>query len=150
VIGTAQEAAEALRPLAGGAAYWLFALGLIGAGMLGVPVLAGSCAYAIVEAADHQGSLEDRPRGARGFYAVIGTSMALGMIMNYVDLNAVSALFWSAVVNGVLAPPLIVLVVLLTSDPRVMGEHVNSTLLRLLGWFCVAVMTAAAIAMFVV
>ena len=76
--------------------------------------------------------------------------MALGIIMNYADLNAVSALFWSAVVNGVLAPPLIVLVVLLTSDPRVMGEHVNSTVLRLLGWFCVAVMTAAAIAMFVV
>jgi Mn2+/Fe2+ NRAMP family transporter len=70
--------------------------------------------------------------------------------MNYADLNAVSALFWSAVVNGVLAPPLIVLVVLLTSDPQVMGSHVNSSLLRLLGWVCVAVMTAAAIAMFVV
>jgi NRAMP (natural resistance-associated macrophage protein)-like metal ion transporter len=150
VIGTAQEAAEALRPLAGGAAYWLFALGLIGAGMLGVPVLAGSCAYAIVEAADHHGSLEDRPKGARGFYAVIGISMVLGMAMNYAGLNAVSALFWSAVVNGVLAPPLIVLVVLLTSDPGVMGEHVNSPLLRYLGWFCVAVMTAAEIAMFVV
>jgi len=149
-IQTAQEAAEALRPLAGGAAYWLFALGLIGAGMLGVPVLAGSCAYAIVEAADHHGSLEDRPHGARGFYAVIGISMALGMIMNYFGLNAVSALFWSAVVNGVLAPPLIVLVVLLTSDPGVMGDHVNSNLLRTLGWFCVGVMTAAAIAMFVV
>ena len=150
MIGTAQEAAEALRPLAGSAAYWLFALGLIGAGMLGIPVLAGSCAYAIVEAADHHGSLEDRPHGARAFYAVIGAAMTLGMIMNFADLNAVSALFWSAVVNGVLAPPLIVLVVLLTSDTEVMGEHVNSGLLRLLGWFCVAVMTAAAIAMFVV
>ena len=149
-IETAREAAEALRPLAGSGAYWLFALGLIGAGMLGIPVLAGSSAYAIVEAADHHGSLEDRPHGARGFYSVIGISMALGMIMNYADLNAVKALFWSAVVNGVLAPPLIVLVVLLTSDRQVMGEHVNSRLLRLLGWFCVAVMTSAAIAMFVV
>jgi NRAMP (natural resistance-associated macrophage protein)-like metal ion transporter len=149
-IGTAREAAEALRPLAGGGAYWLFALGLIGAGMLGVPVLAGSCAYAIVEAADHHGSLEDRPHGARGFYAVIGTAMGLGMIMNYAGLNAVSTLFWAAVVNGVLAPPLIVLVVLLTSDSQVMGVHVNSRLLRWLGWFCAAVMTAASIAMFVV
>jgi NRAMP (natural resistance-associated macrophage protein)-like metal ion transporter len=149
-IETARQAAEALRPVAGPAAYWLFALGLIGAGMLGIPVLAGSCAYAIVEAADHHGSLEDRPNGARGFYSVIGVSMALGMIMNYADFNAVKALFWSAVVNGVLAPPLIVLVVLLTSDVQVMGEHVNSGLLRWLGWFCVAVMTAAAVAMFVV
>jgi NRAMP (natural resistance-associated macrophage protein)-like metal ion transporter len=148
-IGTAREAAEALRPLAGKGAYWLFALGLIGAGMLGVPVLAGSSAYAIVEAADHHGSLEDKPHGARGFYAVIGVSMGLGMIMNYAGLNAVSALFWAAVVNGVLAPPLIVLVVLLTSDVGVMGEHVNSPVLRWLGWTCAAVMTAAAIAMFV-
>jgi NRAMP (natural resistance-associated macrophage protein)-like metal ion transporter len=149
-IGTAREAAEALRPLAGRGAYWLFALGLIGAGMLGVPVLAGSSAYAIVEAADRHGSLEDRPNGARGFYAVIGTSMGLGMIMNYAGLNAVSALFWAAVVNGVLAPPLIVLVVLLTSNSEVMGEHVNSTPLRWLGWICAGVMTAAVIAMFAV
>jgi NRAMP (natural resistance-associated macrophage protein)-like metal ion transporter len=149
-IGTAKEAAEALRPLAGRGAYWLFALGLIGAGMLGVPVLAGSCAYALVEAADHHGSLEDRPRGARGFYTVIGIAMGLGMIMNYAGLNAVSALFWAAVVNGVLAPPLIVLVVLLTSDTEVMGKYVNSRPLRWLGWICAGVMTAAAIAMFVV
>jgi len=149
-IGTAKEAAEALRPMAGPAAYWLFALGLIGAGMLGIPVLAGSCAYALVEAADHHGSLEDRPRGARGFYTVIGIAMGLGMIMNYAGLNAVSTLFWAAVVNGVLAPPLIVLVVLLTSDARVMGIHVNSRALRWLGWICAGVMTAAAIALFVV
>jgi NRAMP (natural resistance-associated macrophage protein)-like metal ion transporter len=149
-IGTAREAAEALRPLAGGGAYWLFALGLIGAGMLGVPVLAGSSAYAIVEAADHHGSLEDRPNGARGFYAVIGISMGLGMIMDYAGLNAVSTLFWAAVINGVLAPPLIVLVVLLTSDSEVMGAHVNSRKLKWLGWSCAAVMSAAAIAMFVV
>lgn len=147
-IGTAREAAEALRPVAGGGAYWLFALGLIGAGMLGVPVLAGSSAYAIVEAAGHHGSLEDKPNGARGFYAVIGISMGLGMVMNYAGLNAVSALFWAAVVNGVLAPPLIVLVVLLTSDREVMGEHVNSRTLRWLGWICAAVMTVAAIAMY--
>ena len=145
-----KEAAEALRPMAGPAAYWLFALGLIGAGMLGIPVLAGSCAYALVEAADHHGSLEDRPRGARGFYTVIGIAMGLGMIMNYAGLNAVSTLFWAAVVNGVLAPPLIVLVVLLTSDARVMGIHVNSRALRWLGWICAGVMTAAAIALFVV
>jgi Mn2+/Fe2+ NRAMP family transporter len=149
-IGSAKEAAEALRPMAGRAAYWLFALGLIGAGMLGIPVLAGSCAYALVEAADHHGSLEDRPRGARGFYTVIGIAMGLGMLMNYADLDAVSTLFWAAVVNGVLAPPLIVLVVLLTSDAGVMGKHANSRPLRWLGWICAGVMTAAAIALFVV
>ena len=149
-IGTAMEAAEALRPFAGNGAYWLFALGLIGAGMLGIPVLAGSCAYALMEAAGHHGSLEDKPRGARAFYTVIGIAMGLGMIMDYAGFNAVSTLFWAAVVNGVLAPPLIVLVVLLTSDTRVMGKYVNSRPLRWLGWFCAGVMAAAAIAMFVV
>jgi NRAMP (natural resistance-associated macrophage protein)-like metal ion transporter len=110
-IGTAMEAAEALRPSRATGAYWLFALGLIGAGMLGIPVLAGSCAYALMEAAGHHGSLEDKPRGARAFYTVIGIAMGLGMIMDYAGFNAVSTLFWAAVVNGVLAPPLIVLVV---------------------------------------
>jgi Mn2+/Fe2+ NRAMP family transporter len=148
-ISSARDAAEALRPLAGGGAYWLFSLGLIGAGMLGVPVLAGSCAYAIAEAADWVGSLEVHPPVAHGFYGVIAVAMALGLGLDYAGLNAVKMLFWSAVLNGALAPPLLVLVVLLTSRADVMGEHRNGALLRWLGWTCAAVMLIATIIMLV-
>jgi NRAMP (natural resistance-associated macrophage protein)-like metal ion transporter len=148
-ITTARQAAEALRPLAGDGAYWLFTLGLIGTGMLGVPVLAGSCAYAIAEAEAWRGSLNDTPRLARKFYAVVAVSMLLGLILNFVGFDAVAMLFWSAVINGVLSPPLIVLVVLLTNDPTVMGTRVNSALLRWLGWATAAIMTVATVGMFV-
>jgi NRAMP (natural resistance-associated macrophage protein)-like metal ion transporter len=148
-IATAKDAAEALRPLAGPAAYWLFTLGLIGTGMLGVPVLAGSSAYAIAEAMNWSGSLDRKPKLAGKFYAVLGVAMALGLALDYAGLDAVKMLFWSAVANGVLAPPLVVIVVLLTTDTSVMGEHVNSPLLKWLGWTTAAVMTAAAVAMMV-
>ena len=146
-ISTARDAAEALRPLAGAGAYWLFSVGLIGAGMLGVPVLVGSCAYAIAEAADWVGSLEVHPPVAHGFYAVIAVAMALGLGLDYAGLNAVKMLFWSAVLNGALAPPLLILVVLLTSRVDVMGEHRNGTLLRWLGWTCAVVMLIATVIM---
>jgi NRAMP (natural resistance-associated macrophage protein)-like metal ion transporter len=149
-IETARQAAEALRPLAGNGAYWLFMLGLIGTGILAIPVLAGSGAYAIAEALAWKASLDLRPPLARKFYAVVAVSMVLGMALDYVGISAVKMLFWSAVLNGVLAPPLIVLVVLLTSDAGVMGKHVNSPLLRSLGWLSAVLMTAAAVAMFVV
>jgi len=148
-ISTAREAAEALRPLAGAGAYWLFSLGLIGAGMLGVPVLAGSCAYAIAEAADWVGSLEVHPPLAHGFYAVIAIAMALGLGLDYAGLNAVKMLFWSAVLNGALAPPLLVLVVLLTSRTDVMGDRRNGPLLCWLGWICAGVMLISTIIMLV-
>src|SRR5437867_11698258 len=105
-IETARQAAEALRPLAGAGAYWLFTLGIIGTGMLSVPVLAGSCAYAVGEAAAWRGSLEDRPPLARKFYAVVAVAMILGLALDYAGFNAVAMLFWTAVINGVLAPPL--------------------------------------------
>jgi Mn2+/Fe2+ NRAMP family transporter len=117
--------------------------------MLGVPVLVGSCAYAISEAAPWRGSLDRRPQGARKFYAVVAVAMVIGLILNYVGLDAIRMLFWTAVVNGVLAPPLILLVILLTSDPKVMGERTNPPLLRGLGWVTFAVMVAAAAGMFV-
>jgi Mn2+/Fe2+ NRAMP family transporter len=148
-ISTAREAAEALRPLAGPTAYWLFTLGLIGTGMLGVPVLAGSCAYALTEALAWRGSLEDKPNRARGFYAVVAMAMGVGLLLDVFGVNAVAMLFWSAVVNGVLAPPLIVLVLLLTSDKKVMGARINPPLLRWLGWATAATMSAAAVAMMV-
>ncbi|MCX6544081.1 MAG: Nramp family divalent metal transporter [Acidobacteria bacterium] len=147
-IETAREAAEALRPLAGRGAYLLFTLGLIGTGMLAVPVLAGSAAYAVAEARMWRGTLEDRPSVSRKFYAVVAVSMMLGLVLDFIGFNAVKMLFYSAVLNGVLAPPLIVLVVLLTSNPDVMGTRVSSRPLRYLGWATAAIMTAAAVGMF--
>ena len=147
-IRTARDAAEALRPLAGDGAYWLFTLGIIGTGMLGVPILAGSCAYAIAEANAWRATLADRPAQSRRFYAVLAVAMILGLMLDYAGFDAVAMLFWSAVVNGVLAPPLIVLVVLLTSDARVMGARTNPPSLRWLGWATAILMTAASLAMF--
>jgi NRAMP (natural resistance-associated macrophage protein)-like metal ion transporter len=148
-IETARDAALALRPLAGNAASLLFTLGLIGTGMLGVPVLAGSCAYAIAEAAAWRGSLDTHPHLAKDFYAVIAAAMAVGLAINWVGMAAVKMLFLSAVLNGVLAPPLILLVVLLTGDRKVMGDRVTSHWQRLLGWITFAIMAAAAVAMFI-
>jgi len=147
-IITAQQAAEALRPVVGKGAYLLFTLGIIGTGLLSVPVLAGSTAYAIAEAAAWRHSLQHKPRAARRFYGVLGVAMLLGLAINYLHFDAVAMLFWSAVVNGVLAPPLVVLVVLLTSDVKVMGNRVNSRLMQAFGWATAAVMAAAAIGMF--
>jgi len=147
-IDTAQQAAEALKPLAGNGAYLLFTLGLIGTGMLGVPVLAGAAAYAVAEAGNWRGTLEDKPRLAKKFYAIVALAMILGLVLDYAGFNAVKMLFWSAVLNGVLAPPLIVLVVLLTSSKKIMGKRVNSPLLKWLGWATAVIMAVAAIAMF--
>jgi NRAMP (natural resistance-associated macrophage protein)-like metal ion transporter len=143
-IDTARQAAEALRPLAGKAAYLLFTLGLIGTGMLGVPVLAGSCAYAISEAAAWRGSLEKKPRGAKKFYGVLGIAMALGLAIDFTGLDAIKMLFWSAVTNGILAPPLIFLILLLTSDRKVMGSQTSPITERALGWVTFVLMAAAA------
>ena len=146
-ITTARQAAEALRPLAGDGAYLLFTLGLIGTGMLGVPVLVGSCAYAVAEGAAWRGSMADKPRSAHKFYAVMAAAMALGLALNFAGFNAVRMLFWSAVINGLLAPPLILLVIFLTNNHKVIGKRVNSPLLRYLGWATFGVMTAVAVGM---
>jgi Mn2+/Fe2+ NRAMP family transporter len=148
-IETAREAAEALRPLAGNGAYLLFTLGIIGTGMLAVPVLAGSAAYAVAEARRWRGTLEDRPRISPKFYAVVAVSMLLGLTLDFVGFNAVKMLFYAAILNGVLAPPLIVLVILLTNKREIMRTRVSSRPLRYLGWATAAIMTAAAIGMFV-
>ena len=148
-IETAHQAADALRPLAGQGAYWLFTLGLVGTGILAVPVLAGSCAYAIADAATwRRASLNARPHQAPQFYGVIAAAMLIGLALNFAGLNAVKMLFWSAVLNGVLAPPLVVLIVLLSSDRTVMGDRVNTRTANALGWICAVAMIAAALAMF--
>ena len=117
--------------------------------MLGVPVLASAAAYAIAEAGAWRGSLEDRPLLAKKFYAVVASAMLLGLALDYIGINAVKMLFWSAVLNGILAPPLIALVVLLTSSKRVMGQRINSPVLTVLGWATTAIMVFAVLAMFV-
>jgi NRAMP (natural resistance-associated macrophage protein)-like metal ion transporter len=144
-IETAKQAAEALRPLAGKGAYWLFTIGLIGTGMLAVPVLAGSCAYAIAEGASWRAaSLNMKPGLASKFYAVIAVAIVVGLALDFAGLNAVKMLFWSAILNGLLAPPLVIIVVLLTSDRKVMGNRTNSRSMQLLGWACAVIMSAAA------
>jgi NRAMP (natural resistance-associated macrophage protein)-like metal ion transporter len=147
-IETAKQAAEALLPLAGKGAYLLFTLGLVGTGMLAVPVLAGSSAYAIAEAARWKSaSLSILPKRARKFYAVIAIAIVVGLALDFAGFNAVRMLFWSAILNGLLAPPLVVMVVLLTSDRKVMGSRTNSRGMQTLGWICAVVMSGAAIAL---
>ncbi|HEY4354628.1 MAG TPA: Nramp family divalent metal transporter [Acidobacteriaceae bacterium] len=149
-IETAEQAAQALQPLAGRGAYWLFTLGLLGTGMLAVPVLAGSCAYAVAEAAKWRGaSLNLKPGLAHKFYAVIAIAIMVGLAFDFAGFNAVKMLFWSAILNGLLAPPLVVMVVLLTSDRKVMGPRVNSVWMKVFGWGCALVMSAAALALLV-
>jgi Mn2+/Fe2+ NRAMP family transporter len=135
--------------LAVDAAYLLFTIGLVGTGMLGVPVLAGSGAYAISEAMHWKGSLDDSPRAAPKFYGVLAAGVIIGLVLDYFGFNAIRMLFIAAVVNGVMAAPLIVVIVLLTSDSRVMGKRVNPALLRGLGWITAAVMAAASLGMLV-
>lgn len=149
-IETARQAAEALRPLAGNLAYLLFTVGLVGTGMLGIPALAGSAAYAVAESMHWRGSLNDKPHIAPKFYGVLAAAVVLGLALNALKVNAVKMLFYAAVINGVLAPPLIVLVTLLTSDKRIMGKHTNSPLIKWLGWITAVVMAVASIAMLVV
>jgi Mn2+/Fe2+ NRAMP family transporter len=116
--------------------------------MLAVPVLAGSCAYAIAEASAWRGSLDRRPRRAKKFYAVLAFAVVLGIALTYGGFNAITLLFTAAVVNGVLAPPLILIVLLLTRDAGVMGDFVNTPILNALGWTTFGVMVVAAIGLF--
>ena len=147
-IQTARQAAEALRPLAGDAAYLLFGLGLIGTGLLAIPVLAGSASFAVAELFGWRAGLDLKPRSARRFYLVLSGAIAAGMVLGVLQTNPIHVLFLSAVLNGLLAPPLMVLVMMVGGNRKIMGEHVNGFWLKLLGWTATAVMTAAAIAFF--
>ncbi len=148
-IDTAAQAASALRPLAGGSAFLLFALGILGVGLMGVPVLAGSGAYAICEALDWPFGLERRWSEARGFYAVIAVSVLAGLGLQYSPISPMQALFWSAVINGVVAVPLMVVILLLVSRKSVMGQFTASKPIVILGWLATVLMGAAAVRMFI-
>jgi len=147
-IETAAQAAGALRPLAGDGAYLLFALGILGVGLIGVPVLAGSAGYAMAEAMGWKWGLERKATDARGFYGVIAFSILVGILLEYSPISPMKALFWSAVINGVVAVPLLVVIILLASRRAVMGEFTASRTLVVLGWVAAIVMGAAAVMMF--
>ncbi|WP_242512290.1 NRAMP family divalent metal transporter [Pseudolysobacter antarcticus] len=148
-INTAAEAAEALRPVAGRFAFALFAGGIIGTGLLALPVLAGSAAYAVGEAMGWPIGLDKKAARAKGFYAVIAGAMLLGLALNFTSIDPIKALFWSAVINGVTAVPVLVLMMLMANNAKIMGKKFTiPRILRLLGWTTAAVMLAATIAMF--
>jgi Mn2+/Fe2+ NRAMP family transporter len=148
-INTAAQAASALRPLAGEFAYLLFALGILGVGLIGVPVLAGSAAYALCEAMGWTWGLGRKATDARGFYGVIAVSVLAGLIIQYSPISPMKALFWSAVINGVVAVPLMVVIIVLVSKRAVMGDFTASRPLIILGWIATAVMGLAVVRMFI-
>ena len=149
-IQTSAQAAQALRPLAGELTFFLFSLGIIGTGMLAVPVLAGSAGYAAAEVADWPGSLSSRlDKGeGRGFYGVIAAATVGGVILCFTPMDPVKELFWSAVLNGVIAVPIMAVMMLLASRAQTMGANVIGPRLRWLGWIATAVMALTVIAMF--
>ncbi len=147
-IQSAEQAAEALRPIAGNAAFVLFSLGLIGTGLLAVPVLAGSVAYAVGEARGWRTGLERPLNEARPFYLVIALAIVVGIAVDFMGLDPIKALVWSAVVNGVIVVPIMAAMMVVASRRKLMGEFVAARWQRVLGWAATAIMAAAAIAMF--
>jgi NRAMP (natural resistance-associated macrophage protein)-like metal ion transporter len=147
-IQTSAQAAEALRPIAGNLAFAVFALGIIGLGLLAVPVLAGSAAYALGEALGWPTGLDRPPRDAKAFYGTIAVATLIGVCINFVDIDPIKALFWSAVINGVVAVPLMVVIMVMAMQKRVMGDFTLPRPLWAMGWLSTAAMTAAVVAMF--
>ena len=142
-IASAADAAKALEPFAGSATPLLFAIGIIGTGMLAIPVLAGSSSYAIAESLHKPGSLGKKLNQAKVFYGMIIISMMVGLGMNFIGLNPIKALIYSAVANGVVAPVVLILIVLISSNKKVMGEWVNGPVTKFIGWTATIMMLAA-------
>ena len=143
-IHTAAQAAEALRPFAGDAAFALMAAGLIGTGILAVPVLTASASYAVCEAFGWKCSLDSKPGKAKEFYLILAASTVGGLLIDYIGISPLKALFWTAILNGLLAPPLLVVIMLVSNNKAVMGARVNGRLLNALGWTATIAMSAAA------
>ncbi len=143
-VESAAQAAEALRPIAGDLAFALFAIGVIGTGMLAVPILAGSAAYAVSEAFNWTEGLNRKPREAKAFYSVIALATLGGVALNFIGIDPMKALYWAAVVNGLLAPPLMVVTMLIASNPVAMGGMPISRGLKVGGWLSTTVMTVVA------
>ncbi|HUX89947.1 MAG TPA: divalent metal cation transporter [Gallionellaceae bacterium] len=148
-IQSSSQAAEALRPIVGPFAFVLFALGIIGSGMLAVPVLAGSAAYAVAESLEHPSGLSLQPAEARTFYAVIAVATLVGAALDFTPIDPIKALYWSAIVNGIVAVPLLFLILWMAGLPRVLGEFVIKGRLLFLGRLAAVVMAACAVSMLV-
>ena len=145
-IQTAADAAAALRPLAGDGAYLLFAIGIIGVGMLSIPVLAGSSAYAVSEAFHWHEGLSKKMRQAHGFYGVIIASMAIAIVIDLLGIDPIKALIWSAVGNGVVAPVILFFIMRMASDKKVMKHHINKPFTNFAGWLITCIMAVAGVA----
>ena len=148
-IQTASQAAEALRPIAGVFTFWLFAAGIIGTGLLAVPVLAGSAAYAVSETMGWTEGLDKQPHRATGFYGTIAAATLAGLALNFAGIDPIKALYWSAVLNGVLAAPLMVVMLLIATNRKIMGHLVLPRWLQALGWLATLVMAVASVAFLV-
>ena len=146
-IETSAQAAEALRPIAGNYAATIFALGVLGTGLLAIPVLAGSAAYAIGEARKWPIGLARQPKEAKAFYATIVMATGVGILLNFAPVNPIKALYWCAVINGIVAVPVMALMMLMAANSKIMGEFTIGGWLRGLGWVATTVMAAAAVAM---
>ena len=147
-IQTSAQAASALRPIAGEFAFWLFSAGIIGTGLLAIPVLAGSAAYAMAGAFDWRNSLELKPKMAKRFYGIIVISTLMGVGLCFTPFDPIKALYWSAVINGIISVPIMVVMLLMAVRPDIMGQFVISFRLKVLGWLCTTVMAIAVAAMF--
>jgi NRAMP (natural resistance-associated macrophage protein)-like metal ion transporter len=147
-VQTSEQAAKALRPIASEFAFIVFALGILGTGLLAIPVLAGSSAYALAEAMQWTSGLSRSPQEAKHFYATIVGGTLIGVGINFVHLDPIKALFWTAVINGVVAVPLMVVMMLMTTQPRVMGQFTLPRLLWVVGWISTAAMALAVVTMF--
>jgi Mn2+/Fe2+ NRAMP family transporter len=148
-IQSSAQAAEALRPLAGRFAFLLFSMGIVGTGLLAVPVLAGSSAFALAEAFRWRRGLDLTPlRGAR-FYGVITVSTLIGVALGFTGIDPIKALYWAAVLNGIISAPIMAVMMLMSASPKVMGEFVISARLKVLGWAATGVMAVAVSAMLI-
>jgi NRAMP (natural resistance-associated macrophage protein)-like metal ion transporter len=145
-INTASQAAQALRPFAGNATYLLFAVGIVGTGLLAIPVLAGSSSYAIAESSLWREGLYRKLKEAYAFYGVIIFSLLIGLALNFVGLNPIKALIYSAVGNGIVAPVVLVFIVMLSSNKRIMGEWVNKRYVTVIGWVVTILMAVSGVA----
>jgi Mn2+/Fe2+ NRAMP family transporter len=144
-IETSADAAKALEPLAGHFAFLLFALGIIGTGLLAVPVLAGSAAYAVAETFRWRASLESKPKQARKFYIVIAAATLIGVCLNFLGMNPIRALYWSAVLNGIVAVPLMVMLMIMSSNNVIVGKFHLPLYLRTIGWAATGIMFLASL-----
>jgi NRAMP (natural resistance-associated macrophage protein)-like metal ion transporter len=149
-IQTSAQAAEALRPVAGEFTFLLFSLGIIGTGLLAVPVLAGSAAYAVTETFQWKGGLDSKLWEAREFYAIVALATIGGTALNFTGIDPIKALFWSAVINGVIAVPIMVVMMLLAANPEVMGTFAVRSRLSRLGWLATFIMGVAVVIMLII